>query len=86
MKKLSYIQNEILTNFIGAKSLRYSEARPEGLENDLYNYHLQFLVKKGFLEKTNAKYALTKVGKQYVAQFDVRGNIREKFNIQTLIN
>lgn len=84
MKKLSFIQNEILTNFIGAEGLRYTEARPEGLENDLYNYHLQFLVKKGFLEKTDAKYALTKVGKQYVAQFDVLGNIRAKFKASIL--
>jgi 8-oxo-dGTP pyrophosphatase MutT (NUDIX family) len=86
----SAIQNHILSKLKNAKSLRYSELQPvKGdpvcadfksgkVPNDLFNYHLQFLVKKGFLEKisgekggkkgdADAGYTLSKIGLKYVA-------------------
>ena len=48
MQTFSPIQNHILSRLKNAKSLRYSEMQPGAIPNDLYNYHLQFLVKKGF--------------------------------------
>lgn len=85
MRKLSWTQNEILARFIRAENLRYSQARPEGIADDLYNYHLQFLVKKNYLEKMEDGYQLTKQGKQYVAQLDVWGMLKKKFKVSVIV-
>lgn len=67
------IQKEILStcSFIplGAK---YSELKPkkEQLEKDLYNYHLQHLVKQDYLEKKDNLYFLTQKGKSLVTNID----------------
>lgn len=38
------------------------------VQNDLFNYHLQFLVKKGFIEKLGDEgYGLTQIGVKHVA-------------------
>src|SRR3954464_836729 len=63
----SPIQNHILSLLKNAKSLRYSELQPDKVPNDLFNYHLQFLVKKDYLVKTNDGYALSSKGIKYVA-------------------
>lgn len=63
----SSIQNHILSKLKNAKSLRYSELSPEGVPNDLFNYHLQFLVKKGFVEKQEDGYSLSEIGVKHVA-------------------
>ena len=64
---LSPIQNSILSTLKNAKSLRYSELAPDTVPNDLFNYHLQFLVKKELLEKTGDGYSLSTKGIKYVA-------------------
>ena len=48
----SPIQNRIISKLKNAASLRYSELWPEKVPNDLFNYHLQFLVKKGYVDKS----------------------------------
>ncbi len=74
----SPIQNHILSKLKNAKSLRYSELMPDyKVPNDLFNYHLQFLVKKGFLIKvedfsnesgvSRGGYALSEVGVKHMA-------------------
>lgn len=73
----SPIQNHILSKLKNAASLRYSELMPEKnpeneaikVPNDLFNYHLQFLVKKGFIYKLEdgEGYALTDIGVKHVA-------------------
>lgn len=69
----SPIQNHVLSKLKNAKSLRYSELVPEyRIQNDLFNYHLQFLVKKGFVEKLgkvgeSEGYALSEMGIKHVA-------------------
>lgn len=63
----SPIQNHIMSKLKNAKSLRYSDMQPEGVANDLYNYHLQFLVKKGFIDRTDEGYALSETGIKHVA-------------------
>jgi hypothetical protein len=64
---LSPIQNHILSKLKNAKSLRYSEMQLEKIPNDLYNYHLQFLVKKGFVDKKSDGYSLSEFGIKHVA-------------------
>ena len=41
--------------------------RPEQVPNDLFNYHLQFLVKKDFVTKTEDGYSLSDIGIKYMA-------------------
>lgn len=65
---LSPLQNHILSKLKNAKSLRYSELMPEyRVQNDLFNYHLQFLVKKGFVNKLDDGYTLSPLGIKHVA-------------------
>jgi len=66
----SLIQNRILSRLKNAKFLRYSELQQKGIPNDLFNYHLQFLVKKGYLDKTNDGYKLSILGVKHVADFN----------------
>ncbi|MEK7645291.1 MAG: NUDIX hydrolase [Patescibacteria group bacterium] len=67
MPALSPIQNHILTKLKNAKLLRYSELAPEKIPNDLFNYHLQFLVKKGLVERSDDGYSLAQSGIKHVA-------------------
>lgn len=63
----SPIQNYILSKLKNAKTLRYSEMQLPGTPNDLYNYHLQFLVKKELVEKSDDGYRLSPAGIRHVA-------------------
>jgi len=67
IQNLSSIQNHILSRLKNAKTLRYSEMQPEKMPNDLYNYHLQFLVKKGFVSRSEEGYSLSDMGIKHVA-------------------
>lgn len=67
MQSFSPIQNHILSLLKNAKSLRYSVLQPEKVPNDLFNYHLQFLVKKEFLVKADDGYSLSAKGIKYMA-------------------
>lgn len=67
----SEIQRKILSSCsfykIGAK---YSDLKVSEIDNDLHNYHLQKLVKDGFLLKRNGLYKLTEKGKSLVTNID----------------
>ncbi|MES2437235.1 MAG: NUDIX hydrolase [Patescibacteria group bacterium] len=65
--QFSPIQNNILSKLKNAKSLRYSELQDHSIPNDLFNYHLQFLVKKGLLLKSEEGYSLSDTGIKHVA-------------------
>jgi 8-oxo-dGTP pyrophosphatase MutT (NUDIX family) len=67
LQNLSPIQNHILSKLKNAKSLRYSELQPKKIPNDLFNYHLQFLVKKEFIIKSDEGYSLSQKGIKHVA-------------------
>lgn len=67
LQNFSSLQNQILSDLKNAKALRYSELKPRKVPNDLFNYHLQFLVKKGLVDKTNTGYALSESGIKHVA-------------------
>lgn len=67
LQNLSSIQNHIISKLKNAKNLRYSDLKPEKIANDLFNYHLQFLVKKGYLDKKDEGYSLSEFGIKYVA-------------------
>ncbi len=64
------IQKEILGKLINTNGLKYTDARPARVENDLFNYHLQFLVGKGLITKNDdGLYSLSTEGKKYVDGF-----------------
>lgn len=64
----SPIQNHIISKLKNASSRRYSELQPDRTPNDLFNYHLQHLVKKGFIvKKGDEGYALSETGVKHVA-------------------
>ena len=65
--QFSPIQNHILGKLKNANTLRYSDMQPKKVPNDLYNYHLQFLVKKGFVIKSDDGYFLSPTGIKHVA-------------------
>lgn len=67
LQNLSPIQNHILSKLKNAKSLRYSELQPEKVPNDLFNYHLQYLVKKELITKSDEGYSLSNKGIKHVA-------------------
>lgn len=67
IQTFSPIQNQILSTLKNAKALRYSELQIDGVSNDLFNYHLQHLVKKGFVIKDADGYSLSDSGIQYMA-------------------
>lgn len=50
-----------------AKVLRYGELREPKVPNDLFNYHLQHLVAKKFITKTDTGYTLASKGIKHVA-------------------
>ncbi len=65
--EFSQIQNQILSKLKNASVLRYSEIAPDRIPNDLFNYHLQFLVKKGFVLKSENGYSLSPAGVKHIA-------------------
>ncbi len=69
-KELTPIQNHIISKLKNAKTLRYSEMQPTKVPNDLYNYHLQFLVKKGLVWKLEDGYSLSPAGIKRVADIN----------------
>ena len=91
MVTTSPVQNFIISKLKNAKSLRYSELQPKNIPNDLFNYHLQFLVKKGYLNKLEDGYSLSALGIKHVADFnppiDDKGSTHLfKVNVLTIVS
>ncbi|MDA8611409.1 NUDIX hydrolase [Candidatus Pacebacteria bacterium] len=94
MKTFSPIQNHIISKLKNADSLRYSELMPEEkIANDLFNYHLQYLVKNNFVIKSEDGYSLSDTGVRHVADPFPAGEDKEqkisslfKVNVITIIS
>lgn len=87
----SPIQNHILSKLKNAKSLRYSDLQPHDIPNDLFNYHLQFLVKKGYVSREKEGYSLAQAGIKHVADPDLSTEDQRiaslfKVNVITLVS
>jgi len=79
------IQKQILVKFLTHLELRYSEIKLPDVENDLFNYHLQYLVKLGVLIKTDLKYSLSNKGLAELLMFDSKGNIYQGLRVSVLV-
>ena len=84
-RDLSLVQLKILSNFIRKTLLTYTEGRPEDITNDLYKYHLGFLIEKGVVKKVDDKYLLTDYGKRIVQNLDIFGKLNPLFKVSVLI-
>lgn len=60
-----HIQKTIVYRLAFAEGLRFSELKPESLENKLFDYHLKKVVSAGFVEKSDdGTYRLTAEGRR----------------------
>lgn len=59
-----HIKRDIIKYLLTVPSARYSELRPKNTESNLFMYHLQKLIKQGYIAKINSRYELTRFGKQ----------------------
>ncbi len=87
MNNYSDIQISILTKLLKSNGLKFSQAYPkeENIDSDLYNYHLQYLTKRGLVEKVDGLYQLTKQGRYAVQFFDSQGNYYPQFRLSVLM-
>jgi ADP-ribose pyrophosphatase YjhB (NUDIX family) len=60
-----HIQRDILQRLTNGR-LRFSNLKPDGLESNIFTYHLASLRKMGFIEKTGDNYHLTSAGLTYI--------------------
>jgi len=79
LPEIDPIQKDILLKLMSHPTLTFTEIKPDEIESDKFNYHLQYLTKKDIVQKLDNKYFLTKTGKHLVGQFDVKGNIYDQF-------
>jgi 8-oxo-dGTP pyrophosphatase MutT (NUDIX family) len=89
ISSLSSIQNNIISKLKNSKSLRYSELQPKDIPNDLFNYHLQHLVKKELIIKNPKGYSLSERGIRYVADPYPNNNVVSslfKVNVITIVS
>lgn len=87
----SPIQNKIISKLKNASTLRYSDLYPKNIPNDLFNYHLQFLVKKGLVKRSDNGYSLGDAGVKHVADPDIATGDEKiastfKVNVITLVS
>lgn len=62
-----HIQKDILRRLMQAKTLRFSELKPEGLESNSFMYHLRQVMAAGYvLQGDDKSYALTPLGLTYI--------------------
>lgn len=53
---------------ISDATLRYSQMKPNELDSDLFNYHLQYLVKQKLITKASTTYELSEEGKKFLVE------------------
>lgn len=62
---MHWIQKEILRRLILHPTRRFSELKPDGVEGNLFMYHLRALIREGYVAKVSGGYALSAAGKRY---------------------
>lgn len=76
-----HLQDKIVAALVDGKK-RFSDLVPEGLENSMFMYHMNKLLKKGIVQKDSDLYSLTQVGaKRYNARF----RLRDPLELPTLL-
>lgn len=65
------IQKHILKELIFKRSAKYSELKPKVIESNLFSYHLQTLVKEGYIEEEDGQYLLSAKGRQLADRISI---------------
>lgn len=66
-----YIQAEIISRLIKAThTLRFSELKDNGIDNSLFMYHANKLIRRGIIAKTDEGFSLTQDGARWVNGMD----------------
>lgn len=68
-----HIQREIIDRLMQAKNLRFKDLKPDGMESNIFMYHLKQLTKQNFVMKTDAGYVLAPQGLHYVDNLSSAG-------------
>lgn len=63
---MHHIQQKILSALRYQPSSTYAQLRPGGVESNHFAYHLEQLIKNGYITKHNRSYVLTATGLSYV--------------------
>lgn len=77
----------ILTHLLKTNGAKYTSMRPVEVENDLFYYHLKFLLDAGLIYKADGLYFLSEKGKKLVTDdvpIDAAGEIYNLFRVNTL--
>lgn len=61
-----HIQRTIMKAFLESPTASYSRLKPEGIESNLFLYHLRQLIAQGLIEKDGKTYHLGVRGKQFL--------------------
>jgi len=71
---------------MSAPTRRFSELRPEGVESNLFQYHLKHTIKEGYVEKVPGGYALSPKGLYFADRHSSQlRDIREQPKIITVL-
>ena len=85
---ISNIQKQILTILLRSTTgLSYGDIKWQGVSNDLFNYHLQFLVKKELIKKDGEIYKLSDSGIKHIADeypLNPKGELANLFKINVI--
>jgi len=66
---MHWIQRHILELLMTHDMMRFSELRAEGVESNLFQYHLRHVIRKGLVEKSGEGYRLAPAGLYYADRF-----------------
>lgn len=70
MTDLHKIQMLILRELLFNPNSRFTDLNIQGLSTDHFSYHVNVLIKEGYVKKDNSKYSLTTKGKEYANRMD----------------
>ena len=68
-RNMHWIQRHILELLMTHSTMRFSELRAEGVESNLFQYHLRHIIRKGLVEKSGEGYRLAPAGLYYADRF-----------------
>lgn len=60
-----HIQRDIVHKLVSLPTARFRDLKPQGLESNIFMYHLNKLIAGEFVQKTTAGYELTPAGKHF---------------------
>lgn len=70
MKQLNHIQNKVLHKLLFSPKLRYSEIKPEDMTGSHFKFYLDQLLVEKLVTKREARYILTRKGKELANQMN----------------